>query len=105
MSRNIVTRGLGGPLLITEGYGRSGAVVPVTDGPGEIILDHATRTLSQFVTQFRRTRDLSLDPVVLATAAPDHTPVDLTPSASSPILTHVADAKVLFITQFRRIRG
>jgi hypothetical protein len=102
MSQNLPVQGLGGPLTIADGYGRSGSVVPVTDGPGEIILDHATRTLSQFVTQFRRTRDLSLDPVVLATTVQDHTPVDLTPAASASILTHVANAKALFITQFRR---
>jgi len=53
-----ITDGLGGELLITDGYGASStAVVDDSPGPGAFIPDHVERGKALFVTQFRQLRD------------------------------------------------
>ena len=101
MSRNVVTRGLGGPLVVSEGYGRHGGTVEVVDGPGAIIADHQDHIESLFITQFRQTRDLFADLVLVLEAAPTHTETEL-PVSGEPLIDMTEDFKSLFLTQFRR---
>jgi len=98
----VLTKGLGGPLLATDGFGAVTVDIEFTEGPGALILDHVDRALALFVTQFRRKRDLSLDTPTIATVAPSSVVVDTTVLAGEEITDHVTAGLGLFITQFRR---
>lgn len=57
-TNNIVVAGLGGELLVTEGYGFSErTVVDDSDGPGAPISDVVARGKALFITQFKQLRE------------------------------------------------
>lgn len=102
MSNFIVAKGLGGPLLVTEGWG--GFVTSPTE-PSDKITDHLTRALSLFIEQFQYTRIVEktsrFEPYVF-NSDPSEGGVDI--DTENPITNHLDRALSLFITQFRERR-
>ncbi len=56
---NVVIDGLGGDLLVTEGFGEAQILLPVVveTGPGAPITDYQARAESLLITEFRQIRD------------------------------------------------
>ncbi len=99
MSNNIVLHGLGDDLIVTGGLGDT------QDISSDRIIDHVSRALSLFITQFRGLRVVNNDPIIIATfPRPEQTPVP-EPEMSKKITNHVNRGRELFITQFRQVRG
>ena len=103
MSNFIVTRGLGGLLHATKGWGASPADAPTE--PSNIITDMLERSLSLFITQYRQTRVItngSSSAALSFNSDPAQGGIDV--DTENPITDHVSRALSLFITQYRQTR-
>jgi hypothetical protein len=102
LSNFIVTNGLGGVLLLTEGWG---GVYTVPEEPSNIITDHLERALKLFITEFRQTRIVektSRFALIVFDNDPAQGGIDI--DTENPILDHLEKSLGLFITQFRQTR-